>query len=943
LDVRPVDWVTVAVSEVSTRLAAAVRAAHLVVRRGPLSAATDAPPPDFIQRPTALLDPARAVVPFMGRQQELDELRSWADSAAPISLRLVIGPAGFGKTRLAHELGSRLAESGWTVVPVPRGREAATVRARPQGDVLFVVDNAATRLGLGAMFDAVARPARGRTRVLLLARVSGEWARRLRWGSTLWDQLEHGDASQTSLDLPLSADLSDAAVLAAAAAAFAERLGVAGPVPPVPAPAQEGATRIVDLHAAAALAALAAAGAPVLAPAEREPNPVRALLDVATDSWARSARDAGLELTLDEVQDVVAVACLLGADDPAAARDVLRRVVPGVPWRAGARWLRGLQDSQVELGSSPAGHDRFGDLLIAERLGRSVALVGAGTWGLSRKAALRVVRVARRLEVELSEVPGVIVLAGELLRRATDSCSDDPRALRTTFLLKPRSLYGATADDVDRGELAVAAARDAVGRAEALVDLGTALKECGRLAEALDALDTGVAAWRRIAAGDPDRFRTALVDAINTLGATHWGAGLMQEALGLEREAVALCRAAPERDWAWIQPELARALICLTVTLHDLGHPQESDEGVTEVLPILRALVALDPRQWGVSLAQTLSNRAVTLTESRPEEAPAFALEAVQLCRQLVLQAPERHRPQLGFALTNLGNAYAALGRDREAIEPLAEAVALRRELARENPVANTWTLAYTLASLGAVRSRLADLDEATAIEREAVLLRRRLARENPTRYRRMLAASLSNLAVTYSRAGEPEEALPLEQEAVAIRRGLAEEGHPGEEYLARSLSNLGVLYSELGRAADAVAPTEEAVDQLRLLAARDPDRFEPDLADALLNLGAALIDAGEPAKGIEPTAEAMRVRRDLARRSPDLHLPGLAAALSNLVSVHIDLGMVVSAAEYAQEVVDVRRRLVDGSYAHEQDLLRALDLQARVRRSGAVDGRAIR
>ena len=47
------------VSEVSTRLAAAVRAARTVVRRGPLTAAADEPL-DGVRRPTALLDPARA-------------------------------------------------------------------------------------------------------------------------------------------------------------------------------------------------------------------------------------------------------------------------------------------------------------------------------------------------------------------------------------------------------------------------------------------------------------------------------------------------------------------------------------------------------------------------------------------------------------------------------------------------------------------------------------------------------------------------------------------------------------------------------------------------------------------------------------------------------------------------------------------------------------------
>ncbi|WP_275005935.1 tetratricopeptide repeat protein [Promicromonospora iranensis] len=928
------------VSEVSTRLAAAVRAARTMVRRGPLTAATDEPL-DATRWPAALLDPARAVVPFLGRERELDELRSWAEGAAPISLRLVIAPAGFGKTRLANEFGGRMRESGWTVVPVPRGREAATVRARPQGDVLFVVDNAATRLGLGAMLDAAARPARGRIRILLLARVAGEWLRRLRWGSTLWPQLERDDATQVALDLALAPGLSDDVVLDVATAAFAERLGVQDPgAVAVRRPEPPGGVRVVDLHAAAVLAALEAAGVPVPA---SEPNPARALLEVAASSWAWSAHEAGLELTIDEVQDVVAAACLLGADDAASARDVLRRVVPGLPGRAGAQWLLGLQRSTVGLGVSAVGHDRLGDLLIVDRLGRSVALVGSCTWGVSRKVALRVVRVARRIEVELGEVPGVTSLVSELLRRATDAGGDDPRALRTMFMLKPRSLLDANPDDVDRGELAVAAARDAVSRAEALVDLGTALNETGRMAESLDALDGAVAAWRRLAAGDPDRYRTALVGAMNALASTHWRAGLTQEVVTIELEAVGLCRAAPERDRTWVQAELARALITLTIALDETGRPQEHEAGSAEVIPILRTLVARDPRQWGVSLAQTLSNRAVTLTESRPAEALPVALEALELSRTLVVQAPERHRPQLGFALTNLGNAYAALGRDREAIAPLGEAVTLRRQLARESPPAHNWTLAYTLASLGAVRSRLGDLDEAIALEREAVLLRRRLARENPARFRRMLAASLSNLAVTHSRAGEPDEALPLEQEAVAIRRGLAEEGHPGEEYLARSLSNLGVLFSELGRADDAVAPSEEAVAQLRLLAVGDPERFEPDLADALLNLGAALIDAGRPEEGVEPTAEAVRVRRELARRSPELHLPGLASALSNMVSVHLDLKLLDSAAEYAQEVVDVRRRLVDGSYAHEQDLLRALDLQARVRRSGMADGRAIR
>lgn len=937
---RPVDFVLVVVSELSTRLAAAVRAARAVAGRGlPQDAAPDEPRDDAVW-PTALLDPAREIVPFLGRERELAELTGWAETPAPTLLRLVVAPAGYGKTRLAHEFGRRMAGAGWAVVPVAHGKEATAARNRPPGDVLFVVDHAATRLGLPGMLDALARPVRGRTRVLLLARVAGEWLRRLRWSSSLWDGLDRYDATQTALDLRLDPQLPDAVVLDTAVSAFARHLGAPDPgVAAVRLTDPAGGSRVSDLHAGAALAVLAASGAPV---PDDEPSPLRGILAVAARSWLRSARAAGLDLDLDEVQDVVAAACLLGVEDAASARDVLHRVVPGVPVRAGARWLLSLPTTPVELGEGPAGTDRFGDLLVVDRLGGSVALVGSCTWGLSRKAALRVVRVARRLEVELSEVPGATALAAELLRRAADSYGDDPRALRTTFLLKPRSVADASPDDVDRGERAVAAAKDAVGRAEALVDLGSALRDVARLTESVDVLETGVAAWRRIAAGDPDRYRTALVSAVNALGTAHWRSGHPQKALTAQREAVELCRAAPERDKTWCEAEMARVLLSLNVVLNDVGTPQDEDETFAELLPILRTLVGRDPRQWATFLTTALSNRSVTLTESRPEEAVPLAQEAVELSRRMVLQAPERHRFELGFALTNLANAYAALGRDREAIAPLEEAVALRRELSRENAAAHTWTLAYSLASLGAVRSRLGDYDEAVSLEREAVLLRRSLAKEHPARYRRMLAASLSNLAVTHSRAGAPEEALPLEREAVAIRRGLAEEGQPGEEYLASSLSNLGVLYSELGRPADAVAPTEEAVGRLRRLARRDPDRFEPDLADALLNLGAALMDARRPRDGVAPTAEAVRVRRDLARRSPERHLPGLAAALSNLVTVHMDLEEWDTAAEHAQEVVDVRRRLVDGSYAHEQDLLRALDLQSRVRRSQVSAGRGV-
>jgi hypothetical protein len=68
-----------------------------------------------------LLDPRRELVGFVGRDEELASLVAWHEDDEAGRLRLVTGPGGVGKTRLAVELaGSRT------------GRSPAAQR-RPQG------------------------------------------------------------------------------------------------------------------------------------------------------------------------------------------------------------------------------------------------------------------------------------------------------------------------------------------------------------------------------------------------------------------------------------------------------------------------------------------------------------------------------------------------------------------------------------------------------------------------------------------------------------------------------------------------------------------------------------------------------------------------------------------------------------------------------------------
>ena len=118
-----------------------------------------------------LLDPRRALVRFLGRDDELADLLAWCEDESAVPLRLVTGAGGTGKTRLAIELANRLAGHDWKTTWI--GESEGTYLPRERA--LLVVDNADTCAGLKQMLTALAGSQAEGVRVLLLARSAGEW------------------------------------------------------------------------------------------------------------------------------------------------------------------------------------------------------------------------------------------------------------------------------------------------------------------------------------------------------------------------------------------------------------------------------------------------------------------------------------------------------------------------------------------------------------------------------------------------------------------------------------------------------------------------------------------------------------------------------------------------------------------------------------------------
>ena len=82
----------------------------------PLSAPT-VEPGRIVLQPSRMLRTKFEIVPFIGRDTEISQLKKWRDTdISRVAVCLIHGPGGQGKTRLAVQLARMWAEEGWTAL-----------------------------------------------------------------------------------------------------------------------------------------------------------------------------------------------------------------------------------------------------------------------------------------------------------------------------------------------------------------------------------------------------------------------------------------------------------------------------------------------------------------------------------------------------------------------------------------------------------------------------------------------------------------------------------------------------------------------------------------------------------------------------------------------------------------------------------------------------------
>ncbi len=444
-------------------------------------------------------------------------------------------------------------------------------------------------------------------------------------------------------------------------------------------------------------------------------------------------------------------------------------------------------------------------------------------------------------------------------------------------------------------------------------------------------LETGTALMEHALAQAPDRIARTIIALAPALGdplglmSANWIAqnlapkaarslvdSLPPSSLALREFSCAVTQAALKDADNLDAAERAGLFNNLANRLSELGRREEALDAAQEAAERYRELARQRTEAFTQNLAMSLNNLAAMLSGlGRREDALDVAQEAADLYRDLARQRPEAFTPNLAASLNNLAAMLSGLGRREDALDAAQEAVDIRRELARKRPDAFTPDLSMSLSNLAIRLSALGRRQDALEAAQEAVDIRRKLARQRPDAFTPDLALSLNNLAGIFSALGRREDALDAAQEAVDLRRGLARQKPEAfTPDLALSLNNLAIRLSGLGRQEDALEAAQEAVNLYRKLARQRPDAFTPKLAGSLNTLANRLSDLGRREEALESAVEAVDIRRGLARQRPDAFTPELALSLNNLATMLSELGRREDALDAAQEAVDLRREL---------------------------------
>ncbi|MGW0801219.1 tetratricopeptide repeat protein, partial [Streptomyces sp. NPDC002692] len=628
------------------------------------------------------------------------------------AVRVLTGPGGQGKTRLARRLTDLLSHQGWVTGHL---RPDLTDHDTPPDftplttalPLLIVVDYAETRPRLLRRLITRLHRSRHRVRLLLLARSDGEW----RTDSTLREAdaptrrlLKEAQPVELAPLIPRSRPAQDRRTAFTDAAGDLARL-----LPRVhTVPDHDWGTLAAALQPPEDLShprydnALTLQLTTLVTLLQHGPKPAdtlpgtpaeEILLEHEARFWEDSAEAPAFKLNLptNTLTAAVAVAALCGATTTEAATHVLGTVadLPADKTARTAAWLARLY---------PAEPGRYWGSLQPDRVAEYHASQVLEEDSIALPALLAAGTPAQQAQI-------ITVLARAVIAHYNaDRTTDSEHVLHT---------LDTSLDTTPLGYQAVQSASAALPYPSRII-APLALRLVGTLAQAN----------QQLAHSNPAVYEPDLATSLSNLGIRLSEAGRRGEALTAAEEAVEIYYRLAAGNPAAYEPDLARSLSNLGVDLSQAGRRGEALTATEEAVEIRRRLAAGNPAAYEPDLATSLSNLGVQLSEAgRRGEALTAAEEAVEIRRRLAADNPAAYEPDLATSLSVLTMILAAEGELPRALRATGEAVELYRR--------HIGTLPSAFPRLHVVLGLQAQLLDGVGRRQEAEAVRRWLG-ENP-------------------------------------------------------------------------------------------------------------------------------------------------------------------------------------------------------------------
>jgi tetratricopeptide (TPR) repeat protein len=699
---------------------------------------------------TAWLSAYRAdVVPLIGREDSKGELRAWLNRYASVSVRVLVGSGGRGKTRLALEVAREVSELGWlagfaTAENFDRFRRQNAVEDwRWDKPILVIIDYAASRADqlqawVRELVDA-SLDGRPKLRLLLLERQAN---RAIGWHATVFGP---GDD-----------------------------------------PRSRAANALLDPEEPIEL--------PALDQLEFRRQVFGALLKRANAALEAPAKGADLEFDR-----------LLS--DHRWAGDPLYLMMAGLAAaKSGVREALSLSRADLALSMGRNELDRIGRIGAARGIDKQGRLPGGFVRHMAAIATLLqglTITEARELaarEIDALRSSASLDSTVDALRDAlpVSGASDGVAPILPDIVGEGAILAwlgpngGLSSSGVDAAGRIMAVATASVGKVSA-----TLMRTAQDFAEAGY---TEPIQWLDALADAPETDLGALIDIAAALPAQTLA--LRETAAALYGRIAEVLRDAVEAEIATASGDQLQAIYAGTLSnlgnqLSHLGRPEEALTAAGEATGVYRVLVAARPDAFLRDFATSLNNLGNRLAElGQDEDALAAAQEAIDIRRRLAAAHPDVFLLRdLGDSLNSEGLHLTGLGRSEEGLTAVQEATDIYRRVAAARPDAFLPGLAISLINLGKISNALGRHEDALATAQEATDVYRRLAAAQSDAFLPYLAISLNNLGAFFGELGRPEQGLTAAQEATDIYRRVAIRQPDGFlPNLADSLTNLGAI-----------------------------------------------------------------------------------------------------------------------------------------------------